>query len=131
KTGKSKVYFYYFDQHPDYPADSPQAGHGSPHAQEIPYVFQQLNGSNSSISKSDHAISEAMSSYWTNFAKVGHPNSKEVPEWRAFTETNPEVMYFQQKPYHGPVPSIESLHVLDSYFKWRRSPEGSMLGTGK
>ena len=24
--GKSKVFYYYFDQHPDYPADSPQAG---------------------------------------------------------------------------------------------------------
>jgi para-nitrobenzyl esterase len=26
KTGKSKVFYYYFDQHPEYPADSPRAG---------------------------------------------------------------------------------------------------------
>ena len=30
KTGKSRVFYYYFDQHPDYPADSPRAGYGSP-----------------------------------------------------------------------------------------------------
>ena len=33
-------------------------------------------------------------------------------------------MYFNQTPHTGPVPSLESLKVLDDYFKWRRSPEG-------
>ena len=46
KTGKSKVFYYLFDQHPEYPEDSPQAGNGSPHGQEVPYVFQHLNTSN-------------------------------------------------------------------------------------
>ena len=45
KSGKSKVYFYYFDQHPDYSQDSPQAGNGSPHGQEVAYVFQHLDTS--------------------------------------------------------------------------------------
>jgi para-nitrobenzyl esterase len=34
-------------------------------------------------------------------------------------------MYFNQKAYAGPVPSEASLKVLDEYFKWRRSPEGT------
>jgi para-nitrobenzyl esterase len=33
-------------------------------------------------------------------------------------------MYFSQTPHIGPVPSAESLMVLDAYFKWRRTPEG-------
>jgi para-nitrobenzyl esterase len=31
QSGKSKVFYYCFDQHPEYPADSPRAGYGSPH----------------------------------------------------------------------------------------------------
>jgi para-nitrobenzyl esterase len=35
-----------------------------------------------------------------------------------------QVMYFSQTPHVGPVPSADSLQVLDAYFAWRRTPEG-------
>lgn len=124
KTGNSKVFLYYFDQHPDYPQDSPQAGNGSPHGQEVAYVFNNLDSSKPNVSPSDLKIADAMSTYWTNFAKYGHPNSKDVPAWPAFSNASPKVMHFRQTPNVGEVPSIESLKVLDAYFKWRRSPEG-------
>lgn len=124
KTGKSKVFYYYFDQHPDYPKDSPQYGHGSPHGQDVAFVFMHLDASNPKTSKTDLEISEAMGTYWTNFAKYGTPNGKGILEWPAFNEKKPSVMYFQQTPKVGPVPGIESLKVLNSYFKWRRSSEG-------
>jgi para-nitrobenzyl esterase len=124
KTGKSKVYYYYFDQHPDYPADSPRAGYGSPHGQDVAYVFKHLDASNPQLTETDHAISEAMATYWTNFAKYGDPNGNNVPEWPAFSDATPIVMHFNQTPKPGPVPSAESLKVLDSYFAWRRTPEG-------
>jgi len=124
KTGKSKVFYYYFDQHPDYPKDSPQYGHGSPHAQDVAYVFLHLDVSNPETTKSDLEISGNMATYWTNFAKYGNPNSKGLPEWTAFTNDNHAVMYFNKKQYLGYVPSEESLKVLDGYFKWRRTPEG-------
>jgi para-nitrobenzyl esterase len=123
RTGKSKVHFYYFDQHPVYPKDSPQFGQGSPHAQDVAYVFWPMNGAGT-----DERISEAMSTYWTNFAKYGDPNGKGVPKWPAFSDANPDVMYFEQTPHLGTVPSIKSLSVLDTYFKWRRSPEGEAWG---
>ncbi len=44
KMGKKKAFFYYFDQHPEYPPDSPQAGSGSPHGAEIAFVFEHLDG---------------------------------------------------------------------------------------
>jgi para-nitrobenzyl esterase len=124
QTGKSKVFYYYFDQHPDYPKDSPRFGYGSPHAQDVAYVFQHLDASNPETSKSDLEISEGMATYWTNFAKYGNPNGKGVPEWPNFSDKNPTLMYFSQTPHIGPVPSAESLEVLDSYFEWRRTPEG-------
>lgn len=124
RTGKSKVYYYYFDQHPDYPKGSPRYGYGSPHAQDVSYVFQHLDANNPEVTKTDFEISEAMITYWTNFAKYGNPNGQGVPEWPAFSESSPAVMYFSQKPFVGPVPSLESLKVLDDYFKWRRTQEG-------
>jgi para-nitrobenzyl esterase len=124
KMGKSKAYYYYFDQHPNYPADSPRAGYGSPHGQDVAYVFMHLDSSNPQITKSDLEISEAMATYWTNFARFGDPNGKGVPAWPAYNDANPAVMYFDQVPYTGPVPSAESLRILDEYFKWRRTTEG-------
>jgi para-nitrobenzyl esterase len=124
KVGKSKVYYYYFDQHPDYPEGSSQAGRGSPHGQDVAYVFQHLNPNNPQTTKSDLEISEAMATYWVNFAKRGDPNGEGVPAWPAFSDGSPQVMYFHQKPSPGPVPSADSLKVLDAYFAWRRTPEG-------
>ena len=124
QTGKSKVFYYYFDQHPDYPEDSPRAGYGSPHGQDVAYVFQHLDTLNPQITKNDLDISEAIATYWTNFAKNGDPNGEGVPEWPAFSDANPVVMYFGKTPHTGPVPSAEALKVLDAYFAWRRTPEG-------
>jgi len=118
------VFYYYFDQHPDYPEDSPQYGHGSPHGQDVAYVFMHLDGPGQKPSPSDLEISEAMATYWTNFAKYGDPNGEGVPEWPAFSDEHPEVMYFGPAPHIGPVPSAGSLEVLDDYFRWRRTPEG-------
>lgn len=130
-TGKSPVYLYYFDQHPTFSVDSPRAGQGSPHAQEVAYVFGHLDKSNPETTPSDLVISEAMATYWTNFAKKGHPNGQGVPLWSAFDNTNNNVMYFQQTPHVGKVPDEESLRTLDEYFRWRRSPEGKAWGSDK
>jgi para-nitrobenzyl esterase len=85
-------------------------------------VFQHLNAQ---AAEQDREISEAMATYWTNFAKYGDPNGQGLPQWPAFSDANPVVMYFAQTPHAGAVPSAESLKVLDAYFAWRRTPEGA------
>jgi para-nitrobenzyl esterase len=79
------------------------------------------------MTQSDLAVSEAMGTYWTNFARYGDPNSKGLPEWPFFSESHPEVMYFGPDPHTGPVPSAASLEVLNDYFEWRRSFEGEKM----
>ncbi len=126
QTGNSKVYYYYFDQHPDYPEDSPMHGFGSPHGQDVAYVFMTLDSlRRSDISQSDYKLSEMMGTYWTNFAKYGNPNGEGVPEWPDFSDEKPNVMHLKSEPHTGPVPDEESMKVLDAYFKWRLTPEGS------
>ncbi len=126
RLGKAKAYYYYFDQHPDYPADSPKASQGAPHGRDVAYVFEHFKGDDGQKpTASDNAISEAMATYWTNFAKYGNPNGKGVPNWPAFSDQNPVLMYFSQTPHTGPVPSEAGLKTLDEYFAWRRTPEGA------
>jgi para-nitrobenzyl esterase len=126
RLGKSKAYYYYFDQHPDYPAGSPKAGQGAPHGRDVAYVFEHFKGDDGQKpTAADATISDAMATYWTNFAKYGTPNGKGVPNWPAFNDEHPSLMYFSQTPHTGPVPSEAGLKALDAYFAWRRSPEGA------
>ncbi|MEO7600380.1 MAG: carboxylesterase family protein [Opitutus sp.] len=125
RTGKSKVFYYYFDQHPPRLADSPDADHGMAHGMDVPYVFQTLDRNHAKLTPADFAISETVSTYWTNFARHGNPNGPGVPNWPEFTERNRQVMYFSDTAFTGPVPSAAALEVLDAYFSWRRTPEGA------
>jgi para-nitrobenzyl esterase len=123
--GRGKAYYYYFDQHPEHPAGSPEAGHGSPHGADVAYVFENLDGLDRPVTADDRRISDAMAAYWTNFARREDPNGDGVPTWPAFGDGHPVVMYFAGTPHTGPVPSEGSLRVLDRYFAWRRTPEGA------
>ena len=122
--GKTPVYMYFFDQHPNYPKDSPKHDYGSPHGQDIAYVFKHLDPNNPDVTAVDFDLSEQIASYWTNFAKNGNPNSAKLPHWPAFNDQQ-QVMLFNQKPHVGTVPNDAALNVLDQYFEWRRTPEGS------
>ncbi|MFD2034424.1 carboxylesterase/lipase family protein [Belliella marina] len=124
QTGDAKVYFYYFDQHPDFPENSPKYGHGSPHGQDVAYVFGTVDEQHPDIASADIKLSETMMSYWTNFAKYGNPNGEGVPEWPTFSTEKPQVMYLKANPQIESVPSEQPLKVLDTYFKWRFTEEG-------
>lgn len=128
RTGRSKVFYYYFDQHPNWDPNSPKADQGTAHGPEVSYVFQVLNDlripGESELRPIDFAISDIISTYWVNFAKYGDPNGSGMPEWPLFKGKNGEVMYFNEKAYPGPVPDAKGLEIMDSYFEWRRSQKG-------
>lgn len=123
ETGKSKVFLYYFDEHPDYEKGTPNYGKGSPHGQDVSFVFQHME--RCERPEADRPLSNIMGQYWINFAKYGDPNGKGLPTWPAFNNKNPQTMHLTgPKPYADKVPSEEALKVLDEYFKWRRTAEG-------
>jgi para-nitrobenzyl esterase len=125
--GGRPVYLYYFDNKPPYPAGNRLASaKGSPHASELPYVFEHLDQQPTMPWRAeDRVISNAMAAYWTNFAKTGNPNGPGLPTWPVFDARAPQAMIFRGAPAAGPIPDPKHFDVLDRYFAWRRSPDGA------
>jgi len=127
--GGSPAYVYYMDQRPPYPADSRNADvAGVPHGAELAYVFQKLELTPLPWTDADRRISDAMATYWTNFAKTGNPNGAGLPRWPAFTSKDPQRMVFKVTPQAKPYDNLAQLQAMDAYFAWRRTPEGARFG---
>lgn len=98
-------------------AKSRDAYHGS----DCAYVFGHLTaGSRISYTDEDLLLSRQMMDYWLNFIKTGDPNGPALPEWPVFSGASPAVMYLHSQPTAGPYPNTNRLHVLDSFYHWKR-----------
>jgi para-nitrobenzyl esterase len=125
KTGTSKVYVYYFDHQPPRAEMSPFKNEiGAIHADELVYVFGHLDRQKLPWTVADYAISDAITTYWTNFAKHGDPNGAGVPSWPAFTTATQATMHFDAAPHAGTFANAAQITALDAYFAWRRTPDG-------
>ncbi|HEV2248357.1 MAG TPA: carboxylesterase family protein, partial [Terriglobia bacterium] len=78
KTGESPVYRYLFTRTPPEPLSETDDGIplvklGARHSAEIEYVFGVLNWKKIQWQPVDFKVSDAMMTYWSNFAKTGNP----------------------------------------------------------
>jgi para-nitrobenzyl esterase len=90
KSGEAPVYRYSFDRKipvaPDQKVNGVPATAkdvGARHAGDIEYVFGTLRQSLPKVpwEPSDQRLSDAMTTYWANFAKKGDPNGGGLPKW--------------------------------------------------
>jgi len=125
KTGLSSVYVYYFDQIQPISMlttflKSIKAFHGS----DCFYAFGSLKQYEPIIktkyTDEDQRLSETIINYWTNFAKHGDPNGKELPVWPVYQQGKPTVMYLKSDPKPGPYPNLEKIKVIDEYYSRKR-----------
>ena len=118
KTGRGKVYAYYFDQ--TAPKDSMfYSPDGTVHTGEIPYVFGTLEPP-ATYTREDMALSDLVMSYWVNFARTGDPNGPGLPKWPNFAEGKEVMMRLDAHPAPGPTPNLEQLRVFDAIVAARR-----------
>jgi para-nitrobenzyl esterase len=121
RTGKGRAYIYYFNHRPPYPDVPFFKGVGATHGAELAYVFGNPAEQNMHFTEEDQALSEAIMTYWTDFAKRRDPNGDSLPRWQSFTARHPLVMRFDGSPQMGETPNLKQLQVLDGYYAWRRS----------
>ena len=78
---------------------------GAYHSSELPYLFPGIDvfGLPATLSSQQTQLSDAMVSYWTQFAKKGDPNSSGEPLWSRYSASTDE---FQS--LIPPTPTTES-----------------------
>jgi para-nitrobenzyl esterase len=109
-TGQSTVYRYEFD---DAPPATPS--NGAYHSAEIEFVFEALPSKNLPWRPEDTKLSDLMSTYWTNFAKAGDPNSSGLPSWPPFaSETGNQVMHLSNDSKAAPEQNRTRYEFLDN-----------------
>lgn len=86
-TGKSPAYVYIFSHIPPNPpgnGNNPAAYVGAVHFTDVPYVFNNLRMWDYPWTDIDRKVADALSSYWTDFAKALNPNSPQLSNWPAY-----------------------------------------------
>lgn len=96
--GRKPAYVYCFSRDlpgEDMPGDQKAGAFGDMkgafHSAELWYMFGTLDRCWRPMTQEDHALSDRMVKYWTNFARTGDPNGDGVPAWTPCTKSNPYV----------------------------------------
>jgi para-nitrobenzyl esterase len=123
KTGSAPVYRYSFDRKIPVPADHTVNGVpatsrdiGARHAGEIEYVFGALELSLPKVpwEPADRALSDAMTTYWSNFARSGDPNGTGLPKWPRYDRER-RVLFLDAKITEGPDTRAARYAALEAY----------------
>jgi len=130
KTGRSPVYRYSFDRKIPVPPGNTVNGVpatsrdiGARHAGEIEYVFGALEQSLPKVpwEPADRKLSDAMTTYWSNFARAGDPNGTGLPSWPRY-DRGGRVLHLDETITDASDPHRGRYLALDAYVQ---KPQGS------
>jgi|APTNR8051073442_1049403.scaffolds.fasta_scaffold00055_52 para-nitrobenzyl esterase len=92
-TKRTPTYMYQFGYVPA--AARARAPYGAGHGSEVSFVFNTLNarwGAPAEAAPEEKELARIMNTYWTNFAKTGNPNGKNVPVWPQYDNQKEEIL---------------------------------------
>ena len=72
-------------------------------------------------SAADRRLADDMALYWSNFARTGDPNGRELTPWPRFTLGTPEMLYLGDSIHAGPVANLKTLEVFDQAYRQVRA----------
>lgn len=122
-TGHGKVYFYRFSYVPNAPPDSPLATMGAAHGFELGDVFAHADLLPPTATAKDKRVMEVISTYWTNFAKIGNPNGLGLPQWPAFSKDGQRIMKLGNPIEAGkiPVEDLRGIKIWRDFYATKRN----------
>ncbi len=82
-----RVYAY------DFVRQLPGNDAGAFHSAELWYMFGTLDRCWRPMTEADHALSERMLDYWTNFIKTGSPNGPGLPHWAPWAQPGDRMVF--------------------------------------
>ena len=91
-AGGAPTYMYLFD----WQSPVMDGKYKAVHCMEIAFCFDNIQRTKNMTggTKEAQALADKMSQSWINFAKVGNPNHKGLPNWPAYNSTNTATMHF-------------------------------------
>jgi para-nitrobenzyl esterase len=94
-AGGAPVYMYMFD----YQSPILNGKYKAVHCAELPFMFNNIHRCEemSGGLKEAYVLADKMSSAWVNFARLGNPNAKGLPQWPSYNSTNTATMHFDKK----------------------------------
>jgi para-nitrobenzyl esterase len=127
KTGDAPVYRYLFTRTPPEPLSETDNGIplvklGARHSAEIEYVFGVLKWKKIPWQPVDFKVSDAMMTYWSNFAKTGNPNGAGLPHWPRYTPQDRQVMLLGEDLHAHPATNQKRFEFIDSFVARYRKP---------
>jgi len=120
ETGKSPSFWYFFTR--ELPAYSTETEYGAFHTGDIPYTFNNLKLVDRPWEKTDWELSDAMSSYWANFAKTGNPNGEGLVNWGAYNSNDSKAMILGDKIEFKEHPFKQQLEFWIEYYTMISKP---------
>ncbi|HEX4605545.1 MAG TPA: carboxylesterase/lipase family protein [Candidatus Angelobacter sp.] len=114
KTGHQPAYLYYFSRRPPGPQSAKLRAF---HASEIAYVFGNFVWP-FPWQDADKKLSDAVTSYWVNFAATGNPNGGSLPKWPAYGPKDDQALEFGDQISIRSEINKAGLDFFDSYYQW-------------
>lgn len=111
RTGKSRVYMYYFDQKSD--NIFMRNTRGATHVAEMPFIYDWHWGPMTDV---DTHMAQIMPQYWMNFVKYGDPNADGLPYWTTYREGEATVMNMHNGFCLTPTPNELQMHFWEEVF---------------
>jgi para-nitrobenzyl esterase len=111
---RGAAYLYRFDW------ETPVAPHlKTPHAIEIPFVFDNISKSKASTGDAaeTHALAARVSAAWIAFAKTGNPNTPQLPQWPPYSAAARDTMVLNHVSRVVKDPDREQRLIMEQVLK--------------
>jgi para-nitrobenzyl esterase len=109
--GRAPVYMYRLD----WETPAARGTLKSPHAVEIPLVFDNVEAARSFVGRGEapQTMADLMAPAWLAFARTGNPNTPELPDWPAYEASKRATMVFNLEPRVERDPMAEVRRVME------------------